>query len=126
MPNSAVSMASAAADIHADWLRPGWEAPHVRAFMTTRAGGVSQGPYASMNVGAAVEDSAVAVAQNRLLVSQALGAPAVFLWQVHGTQVLSLQRGHALPGVSAVQADAAVCTTPGLGVAIQVADCLPL
>ena len=126
MPNKLMSMESAVPDIYADWLRPGWDAPHVRAFMTTRAGGVSQGPYASMNVGAAVEDSAAAVAQNRHRVSQALGAPAVFLWQVHGTQVLSLQPAHVLPGAEMIQADAAVCTTAGLGVAIQVADCLPV
>ena len=79
-----------------------------------------------MNVGAGVDDSAQAVTQNRRLVSQALGAPAAFIWQVHGTQVLSLRRDHALEGASAMQADAAICTLPGLGVAIQAADCLPV
>ena len=126
MLNKRVRRGSAEPGLPADWLRPDWAAPHVRAFMTTRAGGVSQGPHASMNIGAAVEDSAEAVAQNRLLVSQALGAPAVFLWQVHGTQVLNLQPEHALPGAEMIQADAAICTTPGLGVAIQAADCLPV
>ena len=125
-PSKPVRLESAEPGLHADWLRPAWDAPHVRAFMTTRAGGVSQGPHASMNVGAAVEDSAGAVAQNRWLVGQALGAPAVFLWQVHGTQVLRLQPEQALPGAAALQADAAICITPGLGVAIQAAACLPV
>ena len=36
----------------ASWLVPDWPAPaHVRAFVTTREGGVSVGEYASMNLG---------------------------------------------------------------------------
>ena len=119
-------MPSDAVLIHPEWLRPDWDAPHVRAFMTTRAGGVSQGVHASMNIGLSVQDCPEAVARNRWLVSQALGAPAVFLWQVHGAEVLSLQAGHALSGAAAPQVDASISTTPGLGVAIQAADCLPV
>ena len=57
---------------HPDWLRPGWDLPHVNAFMTTRAGGVSRAPHASMNVGASVQDVPEHVAANRALVSGAL------------------------------------------------------
>lgn len=40
------------AALPADWLVPDWPAPAgVQALCTTRAGGVSQGPYASMNLG---------------------------------------------------------------------------
>lgn len=112
--------------LNEDWLRPGWGLDHVRAFMTTRAGGVSAGPWASMNIGRAVEDDPQAVAENRARVSQALGAPALFMPQVHGTTVLRLRPEHAQPGAEMPKADAAVSTDPGLGVAIQVADCLPV
>ena len=111
--------------IHADWLRPDWDLPHVRAFMTTRAGGVSQGIHASMNIGASVDDDREAVAANRARVSESIGAPAQFLWQVHGADVLHLQPEHALLE-ERPKYDAAVSTTPGLAVAIQVADCLPV
>ena len=50
---------------HPDWLVPEWDAPQVRALMTTRAGGVSTGPYASLNVGSAVQDEPAAVEENR-------------------------------------------------------------
>lgn len=112
--------------IHDDWLRPDWPLSHVQAFMTTRAGGVSVGTHASMNIGMSVADDPAAVARNRAIVSEALGAPAVFVWQVHGADVLRLQAAHAEPGIESTKADAAVSTTPGLGVAVQAADCLPV
>ncbi|MDT9001503.1 peptidoglycan editing factor PgeF [Paucibacter sp. APW11] len=109
-----------------DWLRPDWAASHCEAFMTTRAGGVSRGPYASMNVGSAVHDEPALVAENRERVAQALGAPLVFLNQVHGAAVLRLKPEQALPGAKSYKADAAVSSDPRVGVAIQVADCLPV
>jgi len=111
---------------HPDWLRPDWNLPHVNAFMTTRAGGFSHAPHASMNVGASVQDAPEHVAANRALVSRALQARAVFIHQVHGTDVLHLQPQHAEPGWLPSKHDASVSTTPGLGVAIQAADCLPV
>ena len=114
--------------LHADWLRPDWATsmPGVRAFMSTRAGGVSAGPFESMNVGAAVQDEPAAVAENRLRVDRALGAKAIFLQQVHGSEVVRLNAAHALSGAPAPLADASVSTSVGLAVAIQVADCLPV
>ncbi|MFY7863754.1 MAG: peptidoglycan editing factor PgeF [Roseateles sp.] len=94
--------------------------------MSTRSGGVSQGPYASMNVGMAVRDDPAAVVENRARVERALGSRAVFLQQVHGAEVLLLQDQHVQPGAAVPVADASVSTTPGLAVAIQVADCLPV
>jgi len=112
--------------LNEDWLRPDWQLGHVNAFMTTKAGGVSTGLHASMNVGRAVEDDPVAVAENRARVSRALGTPAVFMPQVHGAEVLHLRPEHAEPGVVVPAADASLSITPGLGVAIQIADCLPV
>lgn len=111
---------------HPDWLRPEWDAPHVRAFMTTRAGGVSTGPYASLNVGAAVQDEPAAVDENRRRVAEALGATPVFLNQVHGSKVLHLKPEWARQDAKVQKADACISTTPGLACAIQVADCLPV
>jgi len=109
---------------HADWLRPDWPLAHVRAFMTTRAGGVSAGAHASLNIGRSVGDDPAHVAANRARVSAALGAPALFMPQVHGAEVLVLGPEHV--GVELAPHDAAVSTSPALGVAIQVADCLPV
>ncbi|KQP17324.1 peptidoglycan editing factor PgeF [Pseudorhodoferax sp. Leaf267] len=102
----------------ADWLVPDWPAPaHVHAVHTTRAGGVSQAPYASMNLGDHVGDHTTAVAENRLRMAQALQAEPVFLQQVHGTEVLHL------PSPLRV-ADACVSVAPGAVCTIMVADCL--
>ncbi|WP_243392672.1 MULTISPECIES: peptidoglycan editing factor PgeF [Roseateles] len=115
--------------LHPDWLQPDWQLPPswppVRAFMTTRAGGLSQGSHASMNVGSAVGDEPAVVQANRALVAQALGARPVFLKQVHGADVLRLNAGH-VEGVEPPVSDASVSRTPGLACAIQVADCLPV
>lgn len=112
--------------LHPDWLRPDWDAPQVHAFMTTRAGGVSRGSYASMNVGSAVQDDAAAVAANRARLAEATGATPVFLRQVHGHSVVRLSPELALPGAASPEADAAVSTDARLAVVIQVADCLPV
>ena len=109
-----------------DWLRPDWDAPQAHAFMTTRAGGVSRGSYASMNVGSAVQDDAAAVAANRARLAEAAGARPVFLRQVHGSRVVRLEPDQALPDATPPEADAAVSTAPQLAVVIQVADCLPV
>lgn len=106
-----------------EFLRPSWPAPAaVRGAMTTRAGGVSQGPYASFNLAGHVGDEAAAVAENRRRLRAALDLPAEPAWleQVHGIQVV------ALPGPSQGPADAAVTFTPGSVCAVLVADCLPI
>lgn len=54
---------------------------------TTRAGGVSQGRYASLNLGGSVGDEAAAVTRNHQLLAQRAGSPVSFARQVHGTRV---------------------------------------
>jgi len=69
--------------------RPLWAAPgSVGALMTERAGGVSAAPYASLNIGTAVGDDPMAVAENRARVAAAMGARPVWLRQVHGARVV--------------------------------------
>ncbi len=109
--------------IHPDWLRPDWDAPGVGALMTTRAGGVSAGPFDRMNLRLEVGDDPRAVAANRERLANACGAVPVWLDQVHGARVAHL---HAGADRVEAPADASVTSAPGVVCAVQVADCLPV
>ena len=111
---------------HADWLRPDWDAPGVGALMTTRRGGFSTGPFASMNLRDGLGDEPTAVARNRAAFETAVGARPVLLNQVHGTRVVRLRAADTRPGAAVHEADASVATEPGIACAVQVADCLPV
>jgi polyphenol oxidase len=94
--------------------------------VTTRRGGVSLPPYASFNLGAHVGDRATAVAVNREQLATGVGLPAqqlVWMEQVHGRSV-SVVDGPQRQPVPA--SDALVTTQPRLGVAVLVADCVPV
>lgn len=109
--------------MHADWLIPRWPAPsHVRAVFTTRHGGCSAMPYDSMNLGDHVGDFQAHVQANRALLQHVTGAHAVFMQQVHGHAVLSLDA--ATP--DGLVADACVTTQKKLACTVMVADCLPV
>lgn len=104
-------------------LVPQWPAPaNVRAVCTTRAGGISQPPYDSLNLGDHVGDDPVAVAANRRTLAQALQARPVFLSQVHRWNTVALDA--ATP--DATEADACLTTQSGVACTIMVADCLPV
>lgn len=106
-----------------DWIVPDWPAPPgIRAVCTTRAGGVSTGPYASLNLGEHVGDVPASVAANRERLGQAIGARPVFLRQVHGTDVAVLDAAIA----DDTEADAACTAHAGLACTVMVADCLPV
>lgn len=94
---------------------------NVRAAMSTRAGGVSRAPFDALNLGRSVGDDPAAVTENRARVAAWMGAPAVFLHQVHGADCVELDED-----ADQARADAAVSRRHDLTVAIQVADCLPL
>lgn len=107
----------------ADWLVPDWPAPPaVRALCTTRAGGVSAGPYESLNLGTQVGDLAEAVAGNRARLRQAMGARPVFMAQVHGTGLIEL----AADTPDGSTADACTTRQAGIACTVMVADCLPV
>lgn len=106
-----------------DWIVPDWPAPvGVQAVSTTRTGGVSAGPFRSLNLAAHVGDDPAAVAKNRARLRERLQLPAEPAWleQVHGTGVLDLD--NAAPG----PADGAVAGYPGRVCVVMTADCLPL
>ena len=111
-----------------------YERTGVRVAFTGRAGGVSEGPYSSLNLGNHVGDGPASVERNRALVLEALDAadvPLVVPSQVHGEVVVELDdaspealdaaREAALAG-----ADALVATVPGIAALLCFADCVPV
>lgn len=108
-----------------DWIVPDWVAPPgIGAFVTTRQGGVSAGSMATMNLGRD-DDDARALATNRRRLEAFLPAVPVWLDQVHGTSVATLDRAPA-PDAVPPRADAAVTRQPGVVCAVLTADCLPV
>jgi len=104
-----------------DLLVPDWPAPaNVRACVTTRAGGVSQAPFDSCNLGEHVGDDPAAVAENRRCLQALLGCQPAWLTQVHGVAVVEADPAQV------AEADASWSATPGVACAIMTADCLPV
>lgn len=96
-----------------------------RALFTTRAGGVSAGPYASLNLSPDVGDDPGAVAGNRARLAALAGLDPgrlVSLRQVHGSEVVRLDAAPA----GRPCADAAVTDAAGLGLMVLAADCVPV
>lgn len=108
----------------AGWIVPDWPAPaNVRAFATTRDGGVSEGAYGTMNLGMSSGDDPARVARNREILSSHLPEMPQWLRQQHGTHVerLLAQRHEHAP-----IADGTFTTRPGRVCGVLTADCLPL
>ena len=104
------------------WIVPDWPAPPgVRALITTRAGGVSRGAYAGLNLGLRSGDDIEDVVRNRASLRQWLPAEPLWLRQVHGTTVVEADTAEGNP-----EADAALARRPGRVCAALTADCLPL
>lgn len=98
---------------------------HVTAIFTEREGGVSTGPYASLNLASHVGDNPPDVERNRRTVAERMGAPVVFMNPEHGTHVeriVDAPSGDVLPPV----ADILVTTRPGIALAALAADCVPM
>lgn len=104
------------------WIVPDWPAPPgVRALVTTRAGGVSAGPYASFNLATHVGDDPAAVTENRRRLRAHLPGEPLWLAQVHGSGVV-----RAEDAVDCAEADAAFTRRAGRVCAVLTADCLPV
>ena len=105
-----------------DVLVPGWPAPPgVRALVTTRAGGVSEAPWNSLNLGDHVGDSPAAVAENRSRLREILPAEPVWMRQIHGTRCIDAGLSPDFP-----EADASFSRRRGVVCAVLTADCLPV
>jgi YfiH family protein len=105
-----------------------------RIVFSTRQGGVSQGPYESLNLGILTDDDPDRVTENRrrLAAHAALDRGAVAMgWQVHGADVLEWRErpsdgGYARPGAALPRVDGHATGAGGLGLLVLVADCLPV
>jgi YfiH family protein len=96
-------------------------------WFTPRSGGVSAAPYGTLNLGLHVEDEDRRVHANRERVARAAGLDddaLVFAQQVHGAGVAVVDRAAGRDAVAGV--DALVTATPGLGLVVLAADCLPV
>jgi polyphenol oxidase len=106
----------------------------VSAVVTTSAGGVSVGPYESLNLGLHVDDDPDAVLENRRRAAAALGADLdrlVFGQQVHGTRASVVGaaergRGARLQSDALADTDSLVTADPGTILVTLVADCVPV
>jgi polyphenol oxidase len=115
-----------------DWLIPNWPAPpHVKAVFTSRGiaetgfaskSGVSQPPFDAFNLGDHVGDDPNHVMANRHMLQVLLGVKPIYLKQIHGTDVVTLEPKTPHGTV----ADACITTEKKLACIIMVADCLPV
>jgi len=101
--------------------------PGIRHGFFTRAGGVSEGIYASLNCGVGSQDERAHVMENRARVATALGADPERLaapYQMHGTDAVVVEA--AWPAGKGPKADALVTDRPGIALAVGTADCGPV
>lgn len=107
------------------FITPKWSAPsRVKAVSTTRAGGVSKGVYASLNLGLHVGDNDTAVTHNREVLAQQLNLPTAPMWlnQTHGVNIVDSSIGPQLTP----DADASYTNVANTVCAVMTADCMPL
>lgn len=101
--------------------------PSVSHAFFTREGGISEGIYASLNCGLGSRDRPAAVARNRTLALEKLGAAEARLvtaYQVHSPEAVVVERPWARG--DAPKADGMVSRTPGVVLGILTADCAPV
>ncbi|MCW3049375.1 MAG: hypothetical protein JWO74_3659 [Solirubrobacterales bacterium] len=104
----------------------GIDLPGGGVLFTTRRGGVSEGPFASLNLGLGTDDDPERVGENReRLAAQAGVARERFAHgrQVHGTEV---RRVTALAHGAPSDADGQATALAGVAPVVVVADCLPI
>lgn len=88
---------------------------------TNRTGGVSTGAFASLNFGLHVDDDPVKANANRQTLRERLG-PVQFMSQEHGARIALIEGVIDKDPI----ADSLVTGIPGINLAVQVADCIPL
>jgi len=109
-----------------------WEGapPGVRVAFTTRRGGVSEGAFASLNLGLLTDDEPERVVENRRRACEAAGVDAeraTMALQVHGARVTEARpAGVVTPGTDYEPCDGLWSDRPGQGMLLLTADCLPV
>jgi polyphenol oxidase len=130
--------------ISRDALRPFALCEGITVLFTGRHGGVSTGPFSTLNLGLSVGDDPAAVARNRSVVLRAAApGPARVAWmhQVHGATVAYAPGASGSGGPAGTggpagsagraggrspQADAIFTDSPSIALGAQVADCAPV
>ena len=115
-----------------EWLEAAL--PGATVCFTTRLGGVSEGPFSSLNLGILTDDERIAVIENRRRLAGALGIAGERVAmgrQVHGSELAEHGDGpvanHFLePGVPPIEVDGHLTARPGQPMLVLVADCLPV
>jgi YfiH family protein len=104
--------------------------PGAQVVFTTRRGGVSDGPFRSLNLGRLTEDRPDAVTKNRRRLQEQAGRRLAMVRQVHGPVVHVADRGWpAVDGPRPVQlreGDGVLTECSDLAPTVLVADCLPV
>jgi YfiH family protein len=112
----------------------GLELNGARVAFSTRQGGVSEGPYASLNLGILTDDDQTRVSENRRRLAEALQLDPKRIamgWQVHGTELKEWQAapdkgGYAHAGAELAKVDAHATGQRALALLVLAADCLPV
>jgi polyphenol oxidase len=108
--------------------------PNAKVTFTTRQGGVSDGPYESLNLGILTDDDPANVKENRRRAAGQAGVHGDRIamgWQVHGSDLREWtepqpERAYSEPGRTLEQVDGHLTSEPGLGLLVLVADCYPV
>lgn len=112
--------------------------PGATAAFTTRSGGVSEGPYSSLNLGVLTADDPERVARNRSLAARRLRLDPdaiAFGWQVHGADLKQWERRprglrfaarDAATGDDLDRVDGHLTGASGVALLVLVADCVPV
>jgi YfiH family protein len=103
-------------------------------FSTTRVGGVSSGPFASLNTGNFSDDSPLNIYENRQRIARMLFTPVenfIIPHQTHGNRVLTVDADFlSLSQTEVVETlygvDAVVTNQPGVFLCVTTADCVPI
>ncbi len=101
------------------------ELPGARAVFTTRRGGSSSGPFATLNLGFSTDDDPACAARNRVVLGDAVGAPTpAFMYQTHSAAIRVLDD----PGMATerVKVDGQATRLHGIAPAALGADCLTI
>jgi polyphenol oxidase len=108
-----------------------WQAPGpYRVAFSTRIGGVSEGAFASLNLGVYTDDDPNRVRENRRRLCAEVGIEpetATMAWQYHSAEVVKADgRGIVTPGLEFERCDGLWTDEAGRGLMLLTADCLPI
>jgi polyphenol oxidase len=107
-----------------------WDAPGpYRVAFSTRVGGVSEEPYASLNLGIMTGDEPAKVLENRRRLCAEVEVDAEhgqMAWQQHGTMVRRAEPESLAALIDRPPCDGLWSEEPGVGMMLVAADCLPI